>query len=457
MDAPSPEAVTAVRHPPGPRRMHRAACGFLMRQAPMQFLTRIALRYGGFARIPLGRGFLYLVSEPDLIKALLVDHRTRFMKNTRYAVMQRVLGQGLLLSEGDVWRRQRVAAQPSFKPGALERNVSWMSSMVADHLDRWTEPAKRHASLDISSELSRLAQSLSGHLLFGSVFARHADAVFALIESLEKYWPKVPRFMRPESRKRRAAKAVQLAHTLDMFDADFLAMIEESQGSAETCMLTTLRADRAPGCEPYTPTQLCDQMKTLFFAGYETTETSMIWTQYLLARHPAVSARVAEEVDRIAPGRILSAADLDAMPYVEQVFKESLRLYSPIHSLSRVALEECELGGYSVPKGATVMVSLYASHRLPKYWPEPERFDPERFSAAQSSARHRFAYLPFAAGHRNCIGALLAASEAKLIIAQIARRFKLRLISRTPVRPRAGTTMHPSREIHMRIESRAPA
>jgi cytochrome P450 len=157
----------------------------------------------------------------------------------------------------------------------------------------------------------------------------------------------------------------------------------------------------------------------------------------------------------IASGRTLSAADLEAMPYVEQVFKESLRLYSPIHSLSRVALEECELGGYSVPKGATVMVSLYASHRLPKYWPEPERFDPERFSAAQNSARHRFAYLPFAAGHRNCIGALLAVIEAKLIIAQIARRFNLRLISRAPVRPRAGTTMHPSREIHMRIESRA--
>ena len=162
------------------------------------------------------------------------------------------------------------------------------------------------------------------------------------------------------------------------------------------------------------------------------------------------------EVDRIPAGRTLSAEDLDALPYVDQVFKESLRLYSPIHSLSRVALEDCELGGYSVPKGATVMVSLYASHRLPQYWPEPERFDPERFCAAQSSARHRFAYLPFAAGHRNCIGALLAGMEAKLIIAQIARRFKLRLLTRAPVKPRAGTTMHPAREIHMRIESRAP-
>ena len=435
--------------------MHRSACALLMRHAPMQFLTRIAVRYGGIARIPVGRGFLYLVSEPELIKNLLVDHRTRFMKNTRYAVLQRVLGQGLLLSEGDVWRRQRVAAQPDFKPGALDRNVPWMSSLIDAHLDRWAERAQRRASVDISTEFSRLAQSISGQLLFASVFARHAANVFSLIESLEKYWPTVPRFLHPASAKRRAAKAVGLAQTMDAFDAEFLAMINESQGSSEPCLLTTMRADRAPGCEPYTVSELCDQMKTLFFAGYETTETSMIWTQYLLARHPAVAARVVEEVDRLPPGRTLGAADLDALPYVDQVFKESLRLYSPIHSLSRVALEECELGGYSIPKGATVMVSLYATHRLPKYWPKPAHFDPERFSAARSTARHRFAYLPFAAGHRNCIGALLAAIEAKLIIAQIARRFRLRLVTRGAVRPRAGTTMHPSREIHMRIESRA--
>jgi cytochrome P450 len=220
-------------------------------------------------------------------------------------------------------------------------------------------------------------------------------------------------------------------------------------------MLTTLRADAAEGCAPFTAAELCDQMKTLFFAGYETTATSMIWTHYLLARHPEVHARMREEVDRIPAGRTLTVEELDALPYVEQVFKEALRLYSPIHSLSRVALEECELGGYVLPKGATAMVSLYASHRLPQYWPQPRRFDPERFTTAQSAARHRYSYLPFAAGHRNCIGATLALVEAKLITAQIARRFNLHLLTRAPVRPHAGTTMHPSRAIRMRIETRA--
>jgi cytochrome P450 len=428
-----------------------------MRHVPMQFLTRIAIRYGGIARIPLARGFLYLVSGPELIKALLVDHRTRFIKNTRYSVMQRVLGQGLLLSEGDVWRRQRLAAQPSFKPGALERQVSWMSPMIADFLDGWEARENDDAIVELSPQFERLAQALAGRLLFGTVFAQHAATMFGITELMRKYWPSVPRFLRPLTKKHQAANALQLSQTLSDLDAEILSLITESQALAEPCMLTTLRADAAEGCAPFTAAELCDQMKTLFFAGYETTATSMIWTHYLLGRHPAVGARVMEEVDRVPAGRTLTVEELDALPYVEQVFKETLRLYSPIHSLSRVALEECELGGYVLPKGATAMVSLYASHRLPQQWPQPRRFDPERFSAAQSAGRHRYAYLPFAAGHRNCIGATLAVVEAKLIIAQIARRFHLHLLTRRSVRPHAGTTMHPSREIRMRIESRTVA
>jgi cytochrome P450 len=428
-----------------------------MRHVPMQFLTRIAIRYGGLARIPLARGFLYLVSGPDLIKALLVDHRTRFIKNTRYSVMQKVLGQGLLLSEGDVWRRQRLAAQPSFKPGALERQVSWMSPMIADFLDGWDARAKDNAVVELMPEFERLAQAIAGRLLFGSVFAQHAAAIVAITESMRKYWPSVPRFLRPISKKRQTARTVLLAQTLAELDAEILALIDAAQALAEPCMLTTLGADAPEGCLPFTTAELCDQMKTLFFAGYETTATSMIWTHYLLGRHPDVQARVMQEVDRIPAGRTLTVEQLEELPYLEQVFKETLRLYSPIHSLSRVAMEECELGGYVLPKGATAMVSLYASHRLPQFWPQPRHFDPERFSAARSAARHRYSYLPFAAGHRNCIGATLAVVEAKLIIAQIARRFHLHLVKRALVRPRAGTTMHPSRAIHMQIESRTVA
>lgn len=444
----------AERHPPGPLPALRSACTFLMRHAPMQFLTRIAIRYGAIARIPVGRGFLYLVSGPELIKALLVDHRTRFIKNTRYSVMQRVLGQGLLLSEGDVWRRQRVAAQPSFKPGALDRQVGWMSPMIAAYLDEWEARPDPTAAVDIAPEFERLAQSLAGRMLFGSVYAKHAASIVRITQAMQKYWPAVPRLVQRQTKQEQAEKALHLEKALTELDAVIFALVDESQADAEPSMLATLRADAAPERAPFTAAELCDQMKTLFFAGFETTATSMIWTHYLLGRHPDVHARLQQEVDRICTGRTLTPEQLNALPYVEQVFKEALRLYSPIHSLSRVALEECEVGGYVLPKGATAMVSLYAAHRLPQYWPQPARFDPERFTAAQSAARHRYCYLPFAAGHRNCIGATLAVLEAKLIIAQVARRFRVRLATGGPVRARAGTTMHPSREIRVRIQPR---
>ena len=440
--------------PPGPTRLSRFSCTLRMRYDPMRFLTRVAVKYGGITRIPLKRGFLYLVSGPDLVKALLIDHRTRFSKNVRYSVMQRLLGQGLLLTEGDVWRRQRVASQPSFKPGALEQQIGSMTGLIARHLDGWDERCAGDARIEILQDLTRLAQQLAGQLIFGSVYTAHAPAVFELTETMQRCWPTQSRLPQPRRRKRMASKAEQLAAALTGLDAEFFAMVDESQASDEPCVMTTLRRDSPKRENGFSRMELRDQAKTLFFAGYETTATSLSWAQYLLAKNPAVQRRLVEEVDRVAPRRCLTVADVDAMPYLEQVFKESLRLYSPIHSLSRVALEDCELGGYHIPKGATAMVSLYALHRLPQYWPDPERFDPERFSVEGSANQHRFAYLPFAAGHRNCIGASLAMIEAKLMLAQIARRFDLELISRGKVRAHAGTTMRPAVPIHMKISRR---
>jgi cytochrome P450 len=197
----------------------------LLRHVPLQFLTRIAIRYGAIARIPLARGSLYLVSGPELIKTLLVDHRTRFIKNTRYSVMQRLLGQGLLLSEGDVWRRQRLAAQPSFKPGALQRQVSWMSPLIAEFLDGWGERENEDAVIELSREFERLAQSIAGRLLFGSVFARHAAAIVGITESMRKCWPSVPPFLRPLTKQQQAANALELAQTLANLDAEILTLI----------------------------------------------------------------------------------------------------------------------------------------------------------------------------------------------------------------------------------------
>jgi cytochrome P450 len=192
---------------------------------------------------------------------------------------------------------------------------------------------------------------------------------------------------------------------------------------------------------------------TVFFAGHETSATSLSWIHYLLDQHPEARAKLRAEVDRVLDQRAPTSADLDALTYTEQVINEALRLYSPIHSLSRVALTEDELGGYYIPAGATIYVSLYATHRLPTLWPDPHRFDPDRFTKDLVERRPRFAFIPFAAGHRNCVGGSTAIVELKLAVAMIAQRYELALAPGHRVEGAAGTTMHPRYGMNMHIRA----
>ena len=214
-------------------------------------------------------------------------------------------------------------------------------------------------------------------------------------------------------------------------------------GFAQTGLVTLLvRASREKGAE-LDQRSLRDQLLTLFFAGHETTATSLSWIHYLLSQHPDVRAKVKAEVDRVLGKRLPAMRDLDELHYTEQVVNETLRLYSPIHSISRVALEDDMLGGYSIPAGATIYVSLYATHRLAQHWPNPERFDPDRFTPEEIDRRRRFTFIPFAAGHRNCIGGTAAMVELKLAVACLAQRYELDLAPGQRVEEAAGTTMYP--------------
>jgi cytochrome P450 len=209
---------------------------------------------------------------------------------------------------------------------------------------------------------------------------------------------------------------------------------------------------RAQGDE-FDDRSLRDQILTVFFAGHETTATSLSWIHYLLHENPDARRKLRAEVDAVLGGRAPTHADLDRLIYTEQVINEALRLYSPIHSLSRVALEDDMLGGYHIPAGATIYVSLYATHRLPSLWPDPDRFDPERFTENQVERRPRFAFIPFAAGHRNCVGASTAIVELKLAVAMIAQRYELTLAPGHRVEGSAGTTMHPRYGMSMSIRA----
>jgi cytochrome P450 len=452
-------AVKSARVPRGPRGLPVVGClsGFL--RDPMRFMTKVARRYGGLARIPLRGTFLYLASHPEVVRELLITHRHRYTKNIRYRHVQALLGQGLLLAEGDVWRRQRVMTQPAFKAEPIDVQVPWMAEMTRDHLERWQSHAESRTAIDVEPSFLELAQRLAGRSLLGEPFGEIAQRFCAAASATKKAWPHAPRTLWrafiPAKRPSPDPLDVAIAE-LDRCIYDFI-QAHRADDFAGCEVLEALAREACAQGEPFSDQEMRDQIFTLFFAGHETSATGLCWIHYLLGRHPDIHEKLFAEVDRVLGSSLPTAEALRELRYTEQVVQESLRLYSPIHAISRVASEDHALAGYRVPAGATVYVSLYATHRLPEYWPDPERFDPERFTDERCAARSRFAYLPFAAGHRNCIGGGHAIVELKLIVAMAAQRYRLEIAPNQRIEPMPGTTMYPRYGMKMIVHPRMAA
>jgi cytochrome P450 len=388
-----------------------------------------------------------------MLKEMLITHRQKYMKNVRYRHIQSLLGQGLLLSEAADWRRQRVITQPAFKPEAIDNSVGWMADHVDHFLHRWDGYADRGEIFDVEPDFNRLAQLLSGRYLLGEPFADIADEFCEVAAAVKKHWPQAPR---------------NIVRAFIPHSKELIARFDKAIAELDNCILGFIKRHRATdfeGCgvlkrivatsraegNEFDDKSLRDQLSTLFFAGHETSATGLCWIHWALSRHPAIRAQMRAEVTHVLGDRLATAADVHNLQYTGQVIDESLRLHSPIHSISRVAMVDNTIGGFHIPAGATVAVSMYAIHRLARLYPNPEVFDPGRFTPEQVATRHRFAYLPFAAGHRNCIGAGQALVELKLIVSRISQRFDLDLAPGHKVEPAPGTTMFPRYGMKMRI------
>ena len=448
-------ANTDIKLPPGPRGLPYFGCLDGLLRNPMKFWSGIANTYGGIARVPLKGRAVYLVSDPELLYELLVTNRARYRKNIRYRAAVELFGAGLLLNESDAWKRQRLISQPAFKADYVGDQVAWMADLTAGFLDRWKPHVERGDECDVDAEFLELAQLLAGYYLMGTGFARIAERFCAAAVLVKNTWPKPPRDLLKLLLRKTQPWTAALENAIREIDACIYEYLTEQRKSdfADAGLVAMLvHASRAQNDE-FDDRSLRDQILSLFFAGHETSANSLCWIQYLLATHPYVRTRLRNEVRDVLGSRSPTMADLDALTYTEQVVNESLRLYSPIHSISRVALEEDTLGGYTIPEGATIYVSLYATHRLERFWPDPDRFDPGRFSPENSAQRPRFAFIPFAAGHRNCIGGSMAMVEIKLAVALLAQRYELELAPGQRVEPAAGTTMYPRYGMRMLVRA----
>jgi cytochrome P450 len=402
-----------------------------------QFLTRLTREYGPLVQFKLFNMPVYLVSDPDYIREVLVTNHKLFPKSDMgLQVMRRFLGIGLLTSEGAYHRKQRKLAQPAFHMQRIAGYADIMTDYTERHLATWQDGDGR----DISEEMMALTMYIVSKTLFDADMDDMrgvADVVGKAIHILQQVTNdefKIPFLLptwlpTPNNRRRKAQRAL-LYGTLERIIG------ERQQGNQVEDtgdLLSMLLLARDEEGQPLSKQQLRDEVVTLFAAGHETTANTLTWAWYLLSQHPAVEARLHEEVDRVlgrgANGRLPTLNDLPHLPYTEMVVKETLRLYPPAWVLaSRQAITDTEIDGYPIPKDSLIFISPYAVHRQPDYYPDPEKFEPERFAPAQEKALPRYAHIPFGAGPHVCIGNGFAMMEAQLLLATIAQRYRFTLM-----------------------------
>jgi cytochrome P450 len=426
------------------------------RRDPLGFLLRTARDYPGeVVRFRQGPRDVYLVKHPDLIKDVLVTRQHDFSKSRALQWAKLFLGEGLLTSEGEFHTRQRRLAQPAFHRQRIGGYGADMVRRAVEARERWTAGDV----LDLDGEMMRLTLAIVSSSLFGtdvavaaggiredlstiiSLFPRFSLPLFGLIQKLPL--PSNARFDRAVGRldgivhRLIAERRADGGDRGDLLSMLLLAQDEEGDGGG--------MSDR----------QLRDEVVTLLLAGHETTSNALTWTWYLLSQNPGVEARWREEMRTVLDGRPPASLDLPALKYTEMVLAESMRLFPPAWGIGRRALRDVTVGGFKVAAGAILALSPYVVHRDERFWPDPLRFDPERFTPEARAARPRFAYFPFGGGARSCIGESFAWMEGVLLLAAIGQRWRLRLAPGHPVEPQALITLRPRYGMRMIVEPAA--
>lgn len=460
---------TTVRLPPGPPPnrtpwgLYRYLRAFL--RDPAGFVGSRFAEYGDIYYAPLGPTKLYVTRHPDHIRDALLDKGSSFKKTeagNAARQLRRFLGNGLLLSNGELWRKQRRMINPALHRKRIEGYAETMLGHTQRRLERW-RPGE---VVDVSAEMMQLTLGIVTQSLFDYGVEGRSGAVMEAMDSFRAIadspsilpaWLPLPN----ELRTRRALAQV---------DDIIYAMIDERRALGEealaerpdllSALILATDDEAAPGDERRMTRQLLrDELLTLFLAGHETTSHALSWTFYLLSQHPEVEARLHAELDEVlgtdARRRSPTLQDLPRLVYLDRVVSETMRLYPPAPVISRTAIEDTEIGGYTLPAGAELIIWLYWTHRDPRWFPEPLRYNPDRF-APEAPPLVRGAYLPFGGGTRICIGKEFALMEARLVLATIAQLYRLRLEPGQDVSPRFAVTLSPRNGLRMRPEARVP-
>jgi cytochrome P450 len=426
------------------------------KRCPLETMSQWWRRHGDALCFRLGPKTLYLLSHPDLAEEILLHHADRFVKvyePQRPTGLALVLGNGLVTSSGEVWKRHRRIIQPIFHRARMAAMAERMVQVGEQRLAGWTVHAGQ--PVDIADEMMQLALEVISQTMFHTSVAEQIDQIsHALRVSLQYAFDSFHNPLRlpmwvPTPRNREFLLAVQFMDRL------IYGLIAERRGSGtqhDDLLDLLLRARDEETGAGLSDQELRDEALTIFAAGHETTANALAWTWYLLATHPEANARFHEEVDRVLQGRTPNAEDLHQLPYTRAVFDEAVRLYPPVPAVQRKAATRTSFGGLTLPAGAIVLIGIYNLHRHPAFWRDPERFLPERWLDRERSVS-RCAYLPFGTGPRACVGTHFATVEGPLLLALIGRRYDPQLVQED-VEPEIMVTLRPKHGIRMILQPR---
>ena len=450
---PSGRATPPV--PPGPRGFWAPVRNLLeLRRDPPAFFLKLAREYGPVSSLQfLGRR-LYFFAAPEGVREVLVTQadsmQKGFLVKRIWESLVGVMGNGLLTSEGEFHARQRRLVVPSFHRERLARYAAIMVENTAAHTARWTDGQ----SMDFAEEMSHLTLGIVGQSLFGANLGQNAEAIGQALGTLMSL---VERTRSPLQQLPWSRSAREYEHARTKLDEVVLGMITARRASGEhdrgdLLSVLMLARDEETGGPGMTDTQIRDEVMTIMLAGHETTASALAWTFHLLAQRPEVETLLHAELDEVLPpGYTPTLADLSRLVYTRQVLSESMRLYPPAWILARRTTEAVTVAGWSLPANAACVLSPYASHRDPRWFPEPERFLPERWEKEAAAARPKHAYFPFGGGPRSCAGEAFAWMEGTLLLAEIARNWRLAPDAAYPPPEKlAAITLRPRRGMRMR-------
>ncbi|MEE2779649.1 MAG: cytochrome P450 [Myxococcota bacterium] len=446
------------QRPPGPKGGRFLGSLPAFRNDPLGFFMESTSTWGDVVHLKLGSKDTVLIRHPDDVRRVLQRNHKNYSKRTRgVKKLQRMLGRGLLTTDGDEWLRQRRISQPAFHRKRIQHFADVMVRDSLDLADTW-EGRTDDEVVDIAEEMMLLTLKIASQTLFSTNVQEQADALSESMTFCMKTFNRsfsraidLPQWVpSPENLGMRRHRG-----RIDRIVRELITERRSGEGEHGDLLAMLIEARDEETGEALTEENLVDGVLTMLIAGHETTANALAWTWQLLGDNPEAEAKVRAEVDEVLEGRLATLEDLPRLTYTTMVIHEALRLRPPGWFFGRTAEADDELGGFPIPAGWLVIMSPYATHRHPEFWPEPERFLPERHSPEATEARRPFAYFPFSGGPRNCIGSNFAMMEMQLVVATLIQRVQLEPAWTGPIGEEPLVTLRPEGGVPMRI--RKPA